>query len=262
MEERYYWLVRSWRDSLFMRIPDALYDSWDENDLTQPSRWLRWENEWLGLWYHPKFQAPFFECLVEGDDEESGWFFPDSAEIQKECAKIRKSIEKLGGKFVEPDIARHMVATVDRDPYIRTDIVEYPLVQLLLWPESIPSPIEPDSRSIIIKVWWKVFDREKKHAILEPEANCIVERLEEESNLRFHVKSWIANCSSSGKLFINAEIQPLSKMGYKTTTDFYNDIESTVEEFILHLESIISTYCGFRRCSRHFWEKELLISFA
>jgi hypothetical protein len=143
-----------WMKSIFCLIPK--WEKWPYENIALPDEtaiWP-WDGRVLCGWFHwnllgyPKAprtvntQHRFFQAPSE-DEEKSRL---------NSIKQLLESIDII--EFVEPKIARHMVAIIGNDPLSEDDFMIYDTANILSSPETIPSPIAPNSRRFRVTICW------------------------------------------------------------------------------------------------------------
>jgi hypothetical protein len=262
IKEQSEYFIRWWNESLFMLLPTALKEEW--KNLLEPSYWYQWDTEKsLGVWLHPNLGLSIRLSQIEPDDEplDSSFFQYDPEQVRTEMHSLKTQIEVLGGVIVEPSKARHMIAILDKDPFITTEITEYPGRYLVYESQIIPSPINPQSRRVQFTTCWLLKSLQGNPPPTHSDLNKLVESLSLKDYSPFSITAKYDDQTLSKEIFIIAEITYLPTLGFEKTASFLESIERDIDSVVLQVEEVLRSGFHIQRATECYWDQEILMTF-
>jgi len=149
-----------------------------------------------------------------------------------------------------------MVAIAARDPYPRTDIMEFGSFELNFYTSIIPSPIDPNSRRIQFTICWFVKNLQKDSNSIDPELQDIIEQLRKEKFDLFNLNIYTDISLKTSYAYLIVDIDYLPPLGYEKTTSILKKIEKDVNILLISLEKRFNKFL-IRRATRDFYNDEI-----
>lgn len=239
----------AWHRSRFALVPKS-----GLNELTTlPSRIADWgSGEALCAWLVKEFQTGLFPAPMEFD-EEVDWYSEESLadRIDSHC---EEQAVGLGGKAVDPHSARHMFAAVGADPYPDTDTVEYRSADLLLSPETVPSPIDIYGRRIAFDVCWSL----GKEVVAEHLTDFVRSSICYNNGRHRFDATFRTDVSADQSVYLLAHLAVREPDATLTTSDLLQALEPSLVCALENLECKIgATGYGAKRATGEFWAREI-----
>src|SRR5262245_44505840 len=97
--------------------------------------------------------------LLEADDEaqDKQWQWGVDPELAtRGRAELSERILAVNGELVEPDVARHMFAVVESDPFPAVALVKFRSVDVMYDLGTLPSPVDPKMRNLEFCCCWSL----------------------------------------------------------------------------------------------------------
>ena len=257
------YFIKMWKDSLFMLVPLELTKIWQNNDVAPPTKTYKWDAiNVLCVWLHPNFNSPLVELPIEN---EYGTFQPifedDIVKGKVNFEKIRKRLESLGGIFEDPEKSRHMIAILEGDPYPNIEYTQFHCKHLAYDIYTIPTPIDPASRSFQFTVCWDVISTLKTEKLSNQFLDELLNELESLNISPCKTNVFLDAENLSKIIFIIFEIEYLPDDKFKPTEQILEKALSFGLRIIEQVESFLASKVKFNRATRKYWDKELLMTF-
>ncbi len=256
--------VRYWQQSLFYLVPSHQQSVWAETGLPFPHRWYPVSGEsLLGVWLHPMFSSPVVPMHIEPDNEplDLSPFAASTEQAHARMESLSNSLANLGLSPVGPSEARHMVATMDADPYPIVDITEYHCGQVALEPGVVPSPVDPESRRARFAVVWSVQPALGRGMPDTSELGVIATAMSGLDPSVFALDLRYDRDTASQGAFLLADIQYLPSLGPARTALFLQQIEPRLDELLTQVEKTLCRYFLIERATAQYWDREILMRF-
>lgn len=263
VEQRNYF-IRWWKESLFMMVPKEILTKLDKYEVDEPTKRVKWDDSFLLCgWLHPIYNSPFMRLPIEPEYENVSPQFSENErlEIFRYFEDVKNKLLSIGSSVVEPAIARHMFAIRENDPYPEIENVLHQGKNIGYFPDMIPTPIEPDSRTFQYTVCWKIILRKKFSQKIQNELSELIDNLQ---SLDFHnaiVNFFLDVDTRNEEPFIICEIEKKPSNIFQNTEKVLLVMTPEILDFIDEIEEFISERIKFTRATREYWDKELLLLF-
>lgn len=263
MEEHREFIMKWWKKSVFAVVPKSIV-SFDKSSLQSPTYTEDWSNnEVLCAWLHGNLETMLRPALIEPEEgansEKFSWDV-DVQEAERVLKKIAEDVVQLGGKILDPDIARHMFAIVKGDPYPDIEKIWYRSVDLLENSDVIPSPIDPKSRYLEFTVCYCLDKQSYSKNNLEE----IILRVDE-IIINGHpdfVSSSYFDTDTIWKNYLVLKLSMKNDVGYERTADIIQKREISLELALNDIEEKLRNYIpNLVRATKEYWKMEIGIIF-
>jgi len=257
VEQKNEFQLEGWKKSLFMLVSNDKCDSvlFDEGCNT-PERYAWNSDSTLLAWPNPAFFEDSSVIIDESDP------FPSDQKIINKLKSIQEKVEKLGGQFVDPIKARHMIAIIASDPFPVSQNIEFLPVQLAYEIETVPTPIIPKSRHIQFTVCWQIFPYGDDLKSLGEKIEQIVAKMRNIKSELFEFKMEKNNPEQyPDDHYLMCHFDYVAEINCEKTDALLNKIEPELFSSIDNVESIIRDFFKSQRATKKFWEKVLWVRF-
>lgn len=159
--------LESWRLSKFA-LSKYNPDSWLCDKIPPPDEKIKWpwNDSWLCGWLHINLLNGFVS--VPSTAAESSFFsFDEAAEISRLAALNNTLLEDNSFEIIEPDRARHMLASISYDPFEEEGDVIFRTADLVLDKNDIPTPALPIQRNIEATIFFSENPNDFIESIIE-----------------------------------------------------------------------------------------------
>ena len=259
IEEQREFFIKWWNESLFAILPKSNIRLFEAR-LPTPTQTLDWcENKILCSWFHGNLAPGLRSKLEEPDEIDSLETFPwgiDVHEANKVFKELAERVDQLGGKIVQPKTARHMLATVEEDPFPSTDMVLYRSVDLIRDPEGIPSPIDPNSRKLEFTVCWRLCeDQQNKDFTLN-----IAEIVDEIINTKHPelIPYSYIDIETIREKYLIVQMSMKNKPDHESTDEVIQKMEYYLELAINDIEEMLKIhFSNLIRSTKEYWKMEI-----
>lgn len=238
-----------WDRSVFCLLP--AWDNWPYSNIPQPDETVRWtwDDRILCGWFH-------WTILGNPVPIRTGLDPTDGSEDDQESLKVLSRVERLlksvpGAKMLHPTEARHMVALAGTDPFPVIGFRNFDTGEVVCYPEILPSPIQPSSRSFALAVAWRC-----GVDVIKAEEAYLATISETDFQL-YSEPSWDR---SEDYLFLSLELTPVN-LELRPTEDLLNEFFNTSKPFLSALTRHLEKYGSVARATKEYWSKRLNINF-
>lgn len=237
--------MSAWQQSLFCLIPP--WAEWNEFSIPEPDDTVVWP--WDGRVLCGWFCPPLLGGLVQYRSDDSlldvsldhEVVFEEKKRMICECLLDRPGVE-----FLEPNKARHMVALVGDDPFPHIDTIKIRTADIVAYPETIPSPIRPESRRFVATVAWKT----------DMSADDLFNVVRDLRPTDAGVRCEFGPCIRYGE-YVSLEVRLFpTELKSKPTVLLLETIHSVLADGLALLESVLKEDARIERCGREFWRAE------
>lgn len=257
-------VMKWWKESLFMLVPSILVKNWKENNIVEPTKSYTSDKDTsLCIWLHPTLSSPIVEFPIESEHEpwEPSFSKDNLNEVKNDLQKIRSSIEGFGGTLIDPEKARHMVAIHDHDPYPDVEIAEFQARHLAYDVYTVPTPIDPASRRFQFSVCWLVKTKTELKAMNDFELDELLSKLRERKYSGFEVEFFSDSKTQSKESFVIAEIGIFPENNQDNTAQALAKVDGLVLGVVNEIEESARQHVEVIRATRIYWDKEILMLF-
>ncbi len=185
----------------------------------------------------------------------------DLEKVKIELSKLKKDLETRGCISIEPEKARHMVASLIGDPYPNTELVLFSGKQLAYYLSMVPTPIDPGSRQFQFTVCWEVKQKNVVGKFPKTAIDQILSTLRSKDFVPFQTNFYLDDETVTNDTFILLEIEFNPENNFQCTTHALKDLENKVMSLIEEVEQILSQLVVYTRSTRRYWDKEILMHF-
>ncbi|MFM4926971.1 MAG: restriction endonuclease [Shewanella sp.] len=140
--------LESWRLSKFA-LSKYNPDSWLCNKVPPPDEKIKWpwNDSWLCGWLHTSLLNGFVS--VPSTTSESSFFPVDEVEETSRLTALHNALlDDDNFELIEPNRARHMLASISYDPFEEEGDVVFRTADLILDENNIPTPALPSQRNV------------------------------------------------------------------------------------------------------------------
>jgi hypothetical protein len=241
--------IGGWDRSVFCLLP--AWDNWPHLNIPEPDETVRWtwDDRILCGWLHWSIlgnPVPIRTGLDPTGESE------DDHESRKDLSRIESLLKSVpGATMLHPTKARHMVALAGTDPFPAIGFRNFDTGEVVCYPEILPSPIQPSSRSFALSAVWR----------------CEVDVVKAE-------EAYLATISESGSplysepswerwedyLVLGLELTP-GDLELRSTEDLLNEFFDALKPFRSSLTEHLEKYGNVEPATKEYWSKRLNINF-
>ena len=258
LERQREFFIEWWKKSLFAVIPGVKITLLQKFDIPEPTFAKEWNRDGIFCaWLHENLTADFIIARLDREGPVRG--SPNSHRLEKLSRQLQNQISNMGGRIVQPEKARHMLAFLDHDPYPSIERISYHSVDLLEDLKMIPSPIDPRSRQFEFELCWQI----KAKDINE----MLISNIEEQISNKIKSKHSEITCTvyfdleAIRGMFMIVNLGMYDNPGHEQTDIFLGRIEPILKLAMNDIENIIRHYVDFKRATKTYWKTEIGLIF-